>query len=65
MTAQRPRAVALAGVAVLATVYSLWAIVGAGAEAVWWGAVLLAIGAPVYFLVRAGGAPSSASEPST
>jgi APA family basic amino acid/polyamine antiporter len=65
MPARRPRAAALAAVAVLATVYSLWTIVGAGAEAMLWGAVLLAIGAPVYFLVRAGAAPSAASEPST
>jgi hypothetical protein len=36
-------------------------MVGAGAEAGEWGALLLAIGAPVYFLVRA--APSTASEP--
>jgi APA family basic amino acid/polyamine antiporter len=64
MRARRPRAAALAVVAVLATAYSLWAIVGAGGEAVLWGAVLLAIGAPVYFLVRAGAAPSAASEPS-
>jgi basic amino acid/polyamine antiporter, APA family len=43
----------LAIVGVIATLYSLWAIVGAGAEAVVWGAVLLALGVPLYFLVRA------------
>jgi APA family basic amino acid/polyamine antiporter len=42
----------LAIVGVIATAYSLWAIVGAGAEAVLWGAVLLALGVPLYFLVR-------------
>jgi basic amino acid/polyamine antiporter, APA family len=44
--------VPLAMVAVVAAAYSLWAIVGAGAEAVLWGAALLALGVPVYFLVR-------------
>jgi basic amino acid/polyamine antiporter, APA family len=42
----------LAVVGVMATAYSLWAIVGAGTRAVAWGAVLLACGAPLYFLVR-------------
>jgi basic amino acid/polyamine antiporter, APA family len=46
------RAAPLAVMGVLAAVYSFWAIVGAGAEAVMWGCVLLACGAPVYFLVR-------------
>jgi basic amino acid/polyamine antiporter, APA family len=50
--APRRGTVALAVVAVVATAYSLWAIVGAGAEAVLWGAVLLVFGVPVYFLVR-------------
>ncbi len=44
--------VPLAVVGVLAAAYSLWAIVGAGAEAVMWGAVLLACGVPLYYLVR-------------
>ncbi|MGB6306178.1 MAG: amino acid permease, partial [Steroidobacteraceae bacterium] len=44
--------VPLAILAVLAAAYSFWAIVGAGAQAVGWGAVLLACGAPLYFLVR-------------
>jgi basic amino acid/polyamine antiporter, APA family len=50
----RPRrgTIPLAIVGVVATAYSLWAIVGAGTEAVAWGAVLLALGAPLYFLVR-------------
>ena len=44
--------VPLAMVAIIAAAYSLWAIVGAGAEAVLWGAALLALGVPLYFLVR-------------
>jgi basic amino acid/polyamine antiporter, APA family len=42
----------LAAVGILATLFSLWAIVGAGAEAVLWGCVLLALGVPMYLLVR-------------
>jgi APA family basic amino acid/polyamine antiporter len=41
--------VPLAVVGILAAAYSLWAIVGAGAEAVTWGAVLLGLGVPLYF----------------
>jgi APA family basic amino acid/polyamine antiporter len=41
----------LAAVGVLATSYSLWALVGAGYDAVGWGAVLLAAGAPLYYFV--------------
>jgi basic amino acid/polyamine antiporter, APA family len=48
----RMRAVPLAIIGVIASAYSMWAIVGAGREAVLWGAVLLLLGAPVYFLVR-------------
>jgi APA family basic amino acid/polyamine antiporter len=44
--------VPLAIVGVIATAYSLWAIVGAGPEAVLWGAALLGLGVPLYFLVR-------------
>jgi basic amino acid/polyamine antiporter, APA family len=39
----------LAVVGILATAYSLWAIVGAGTEAVLWGAGLLILGLPLYF----------------
>ncbi len=46
------RAAPLGAIGVVATLYSLWAIVGAGSEAVIWGCALLACGAPVYFLVR-------------
>ncbi len=49
--------VPLAVVGVLATAYSLWAIIGAGAEAVAWGALLLALGAPLYLVVRMTRAP--------
>jgi basic amino acid/polyamine antiporter, APA family len=41
--------VPLAVVGVLATAYSLWAIIGAGAESVLWGAALLALGLPLYY----------------
>ena len=54
LPASRARSARLAIVAVLAAAYSLWAIAGAGAEAVLWGTVLLALGAPVYFTVRKG-----------
>ena len=50
--ASRGGTVSLAVVGVAAASYSLWAIVGAGAEAVLWGGALLALGAPVYFVVR-------------
>jgi len=42
----------LAAVGVFATLFSLWAIVGAGAEAVGYGCVLLGLGVPMYWLVR-------------
>jgi len=40
---------------VIAALYSLWAIVGAGAEIIAWGAGLLLLGAPAYFMVRSKG----------
>ena len=52
MSTSRGRTVPLAVVGVLATLYSLWAIIGAGSDAVLWGSVLLALGAPLYLLVR-------------
>jgi basic amino acid/polyamine antiporter, APA family len=45
----------LAVLGVLAALYSLWAIVGAGAEIIAWGAGLLLLGAPAYFMVRSKG----------
>jgi APA family basic amino acid/polyamine antiporter len=47
--AARKGSAALAIVGVMATAYSLWAIIGAGADAVAWGAVLLCLGVPLYF----------------
>ena len=48
----RSGSVPLAIVGILATAYSLWAIVGAGAEAVLWGAALLLAGVPMYYWFR-------------
>jgi len=46
------------GVALLAFGYSMWAIVGAGANTVFWGCVLLLAGVPVYlWLTRHGDRP--------
>jgi basic amino acid/polyamine antiporter, APA family len=44
--------VPLAIVGIIATAYSLWAIVGAGADAVLWGAALLLAGVPLYYWIR-------------
>ena len=41
---------AIAGV--LGAVYALWALVGAGQQAVLWGFALLAVAVPVYYLMR-------------
>ncbi len=40
---------ALAGIGIFAALYSLWAIAGAGAHAVGLGALLLALGVPLYY----------------
>ena len=40
------------GVAAVAAVYSAWTFYGAGWSVTFWGLVLLAFGAPVYWLVR-------------
>jgi basic amino acid/polyamine antiporter, APA family len=48
----RSGSVALGIVGIVATAYSLWAIVGAGAEAVLWGAALLLLGVPLYYWFR-------------
>jgi APA family basic amino acid/polyamine antiporter len=42
----------LAVVSVLAFVFSLWAIAGAGAEIVYWGFLLLMSGVPVYVWIQ-------------
>jgi APA family basic amino acid/polyamine antiporter len=39
-------------VALLALLYSIYALLGAGAEALAWGAVLLLAGLPVYMWMR-------------
>jgi APA family basic amino acid/polyamine antiporter len=39
-------------VTLLGTLYALWTLYGAGAEATGWGAVLLATGIPVYLVMR-------------
>jgi len=44
--------VPLAIVGIFATAYSLWAIIGAGADAVLWGAALLLAGVPLYYSLR-------------
>ncbi len=38
--------------AALAAIYALWAIIGAGTEAIIWGLALLAAGVPIFFLAR-------------
>ena len=42
----------LAIVGIVATAYSLWAIIGAGLDAVLWGAALLLAGVPLYYSFR-------------
>jgi APA family basic amino acid/polyamine antiporter len=49
LAAARKGSIPLAIVGIMATAYSLWAIIGAGAEAVLWGAVLLFFGVPLYY----------------
>ena len=46
-------------VAMLAFLYSFWAIAGSGQEAVYWGFLLLMAGVPVYVWVRRGRAASA------
>ena len=50
----------LISAAMLGAFYALWTFYGAGAEATGWGAVLLATGVPVYFLMRSRGGSSRA-----
>jgi APA family basic amino acid/polyamine antiporter len=47
------RSRAWAAIGVLALAYSAFAIVGSGFEVIAWGLVLMAIGAPLYYLARA------------
>ncbi|OQW58047.1 MAG: hypothetical protein A4S17_12350 [Proteobacteria bacterium HN_bin10] len=48
-----------AGVALLAAVFSIFAIIGSGREALIWGIVLFASGVPLFYLLRAHIAPSA------
>jgi APA family basic amino acid/polyamine antiporter len=42
----------LAALSAIGIVYSLWAIAGAGTEALLWGVVLFILGGPVYWAMR-------------
>ncbi|ANP47628.1 amino acid permease [Candidatus Viadribacter manganicus] len=54
-----------AGVALLAALYSLFAIIGSGLEVMVWGTLMFLSGVPIYYLVRANkSAPAPASPPS-
>jgi APA family basic amino acid/polyamine antiporter len=53
-----------AGVALLAAMFSIFAIIGSGREALLWGVVLFASGVPLYYLVRQRkSAPAAAATP--
>ena len=47
---------------VVAALFSIWAIWGAGREAALWGAVLLASGVPIYFLIALGRSSRAAAD---
>ena len=49
---QRAAGSSLVAITVFALVYSLWALWGTGRESLLWGAVLFAVGVPVYLLSR-------------
>jgi APA family basic amino acid/polyamine antiporter len=51
-TRRLPFSPALAVVAALASVYSIWTLAGAGLDALKWGAVLLLVGGLIYGLMR-------------
>jgi APA family basic amino acid/polyamine antiporter len=55
---------AWASVAVLGCAYSLFAAFGSGLEVLFWGVVTMAIGVPLYFILRRGGAAERAIQPS-
>jgi APA family basic amino acid/polyamine antiporter len=48
----RARAARRLVVAVVAFLYSMWAIAGAGREAIYWGFLLMLVGLPVYIVMR-------------
>jgi len=50
--AGRARAAGRLAVAVVAFAYSLWAIAGAGRDAIYWGFLLMLVGLPVYVVMR-------------
>jgi len=50
--------------AIIGVGFSIWALYGAGVEATGWGAVLLATGIPVYFVMRLRAGSSRAAEAS-
>ena len=52
----------LTAATVAGTIYALWALYGAGLEATAWGAVLLATGIPVYFVMRSKAGSSRGAE---
>jgi APA family basic amino acid/polyamine antiporter len=54
-------ALAKAGAA-MAFAYSLWAMAGAGTDAVYWGFLLMMAGLPVYVLVARRGAPAASAD---
>jgi APA family basic amino acid/polyamine antiporter len=56
---RQPSAVSAFAVPLLAFGYALWAIVGTGAETVFWGCVLLLAGVPVYAGLRRRGRGAS------
>ena len=47
----------------LGALFSLWALWGAGPEAMKWGGALLLSGVPLYFLMRRGSSPAPAANP--
>jgi APA family basic amino acid/polyamine antiporter len=58
-----PRSRTLLGAAVGATVFSVWALYGAGREALLWGMVLLLAGWPVFIVTARARAAAARSSP--
>lgn len=52
----------LTAITVLGTIYALWTLYGAGIEATGWGAVLVATGIPVFWLMRSKAGSTLAAE---
>ena len=53
---------AMTGVTILGLIYGVWTLYGSGFEATAWGAVLLATGIPVYWIMRWRGGSSPQAE---